>query len=1143
MLLLSLVGAAGGGVYVWKLLERSDAIARRELQRALAETLPDWDVSFDDLHLDLRGTARLRDLRLSLRGRKAPLVHVPEVTAVLDRDLLAGSQVVHIQRITLHDPTVWVTRDEAGTWNWAELTPPPPSDAPCPEIDIVRGTILVHSARTHRLPETEFSCRAVNGRLVPSGHRRYAVRIMTDVDHAGELAIVGSIDLTTRAWRLTGDIAALDTQQGALGVAAGLSPELREQMTALSEQTGTAPPAPGAGAAHPRPITSHDAPAAVRSAASRTPRSAFALPELGVQAQLDLHFEIGRSGQHAPLEYFVAATIHQGAIVNAALPIPLHDLNGRVRASNSEVVIEDLAASNGDTRLHVSGRLERLTAGWSRDFSIRAVNLELDRRIRDYLHDEAWRRMYDQLQPAGRFNLDVRVTHDGAARWGVTLNEFTALRCALLHEAFQYPITDITGVVRQEGTDFRVELDGYAGDRPVALRGLMRNPGPDMEASFHIAASNIPLDARVVDALQLPKLQPVRRALQRLRLEGLADVDATLARPPGPQQKFGLRLRVAVHDAALEDEQFPYRLTDFSGVVNFDPDIEPVWHFQNLQGRHGSTILTGRATYDLRTAPGRLQIAVTARAVPIDQPLQRACVTANPALGRIWEELSPAGTLDLDDARLDWTPGRTVQVVLPSVSLTGGRLRLRALPYAWDDVSGVFSWNNGAASLRSTLKGRHNGTTIEIVGDKNNARAAFVELQPQPNLDWRVHLEDVRIRGLLCDQELRRALPPRLAALIAALDLHGPIDTDLGIDLKGIAAGDQVTAMWWQRVRLSGNRLTAGVGLEQVTGNVEILQGEWFGESATIDGFVELAAARVLDVPLRGIRGPFAVDGNQVSVGTPDWQNPNWRRLFVAPVAHSERNPYRGSPLRVEHCYSDERHEGTLGLNALALVDPVDPQRTRYRVGLTLRDASLRAWAQDRRIDVRQLRGSVNSMVELEGQGPSSHAILGSGWVQLSDAELFELPVFAQMLPLLNFKRTGKTLFNSGFGEFRLHDGRVDFSAIELSGDALRLVGRGSAEFAPDSVGRLQFNFYSKADDQFLVGLSRVPVVGSVFDNWVHVRVDGTLKDPFVVQQPGNPQQFVRELVNDVEKLRRQLIPPGMLPQPPPQSGPRPPGR
>lgn len=1133
MLMLVVVAAAGAGGVAWKLYHESSRIARTEIERLLREKFPDWELPFDEVVIDPSGTVRLTDVVLRPRGTTQDLLHVPEVVVSIDRRLFAEAQIVHVERLLLSEPTVWVTRDEAGRWNWQELAPPPRSDEACPEIEIVRGTIVVHSARSQQLPETQFSCRSVNGSLTPSGHRRYAVRAQTDVDHAGQLALSGSVDLKSKVWNLAGDIAALNTEQGLLGVAAGLSPDLRDQMTALSEREGVERFASdGRNPASPGNRVS-EAPFTEASAETVVPDAPqFALPELGVQMQLDLHFELGSRGDGEGLQYFVAATIHDGQIVNAALPAPLYNLQALIQASNTEIVIQDLTATNEESQLRINGRLQRSGDIWKKDFSVQATNLELGRQVRQYLHHDAWLKMYNQIQPAGRFNLDVHVIHDGASDWDVTLKECTAIECSLLHELFQYPITSVSGAVRQEGDTFHAELQGLAGDRPVVLTGFFRNPGPEIEASFRVQATDVPLDQRVVDALALEKYDAVREALKVLRLEGLADVDGTLSRPAGPGQKFALKLHVDVHDGVLDYMRFPYRLTNFSGTVDYDPAVAPVWRFQNLRGEHKGAVLTGTGTYDLYQPPGRLDLRVTALKAAIDQDLYRACITATPELGKIWEQLSPSGLIDVRDIAVVWSPGGPLTIELPSVELTSGRMTPAALPYPWHDVVGTFAWRNGVAMIHA-LSGYHGETYAEII--RGSESEAYVEIQPRAGVAWHLHLDDVRLRRVVFDDELRQALPPGMATVATALNPRGPVDIDLGIDLKGISgaefAPELVTAHWGLRAHFQNNDLFAGVELQNVTGNVEIVDGIWDGTAVTADGYVELSSARALNLPLQGVHGPFSIDDNQITVGTPDFGSEEWRQWLRGPVMHSDENRYAARQMEVDNLYADENHQGRLGMNGVVLVG-ADAAGTQYRMDLNLRDASLRAWARDQKLAAGQLKGAVNGQLRLVGNGSSSLATRGDGWIQISPAELYELPVFAQIFALPSFKPVNKTAFNYAYGEFTLHDGLVDFSGIKLVGDALQLRGRGTAEYADNLPGRLRIDFFSQADERFLGGISQIPLLGPLFDNWVHVVVRGTLDQPQVSTQAGDIGELGRGIVDDIGRLTMPFTPPAMQPPP-----------
>lgn len=1126
-LVLIVATAALAGRYAHQLWTNADLVVRRQLERGLAERVPDWDVQFGGLAVDWRGgLVTLTDVVLRPRGESADLIAAPEIVIALDRTLLAEHQRVVLTHVVVNSPVVRVSRGADGRWNWQELAPPPHSDAACPEVAINEGTVIVHSERTDLMPETEFHCRNVKARLFPSGHRRYLIEAASDVDHAGSVDVRGMLDLKSGAWNLAGDVASVDTNGGVLDVAAGLSPELREQMERLADEgRPSLPPVERAvsGTSRPpiRPVESRHAAGAPprRPAEAESAGSEFKLPELGLEAVLGLQFEIGRPDREAPLDYAVAATIYDGRIVNRALPAALHDLRGKARVTRDEVVIEGLSAANGDSRLEVSGRLVRAGDAWSSDLSIAALQLELDRRVRDYLHHASWREMYDTLSPAGRFNLDVHVVHDGGGKWDVTLNEFTAQRCSLLHRDLQLPVTDIFGAVRQEGETFHIELDGRARGQPVSVRGYARRPGPEMEVSLRLRADNFRIDRQFASALQMQKLQQVRRAIEAIHLDGVADVDAQFHRPAGPGQKLALQLHADVRSATLDYERFRYAISNLSGTIDYDPRQGNVWRFRNLRGEHGGAVLTGFAEFDLRQPPGRLDLTVSAVQAALDQDLYAACCSASESLQTAWELVNPSGLVDVIDAHLEWVPGRTPVVTLPTVNIFGGSVLLRPLPYRWDQMAGTLGWRDGRVTIQKLLAS-HGDTYLEIVGT-GYPDAAILEVAPRENVAWHVHLDDVRIRRLVCDAELKQALPEGIARALDALDPRGPLDIDLGIDLKGSSQRtDLVTARWGLLARLRGNDLYAGVELGDVHGRIEVSDGVWDGMALSADGFVFLDSATALDLPLKSVHGPFTVSDGQITVGAPPEE---W---LAAPVLYSETNPYAGRQMQVDDLYADDDHQGRFGLDGVVYLVDGAPEETQYRFGMKLQDASLRRWARAQGLPAKQLWGSVNGELRLEGHGPSSRNIRGDGWVQISPAALYELPVFAQVFPLLNFKTPDKTAFKYAYGDYRLRNGLFDFSRIYLVGDAGRLVGQGTAEFAEELPGRLRFDLYSKADDQFLGGLSRIPILRTAVNNWVHIRVGGTYDNPQVMQQPGgNLGEIASDLMQDLETLTLPINP------------------
>ena len=59
---------------------------------------------------------------------------------------------------------------------------------------------------------------------------------------------------------------------------------------------------------------------------------------------------------------------------------------------------------------------------------------------------------------------------------------------------------DVNGTVRQEGSAFLFDMKGFAGRRPITLKGSVRNPGPMSEIVFDIGVQSLPIDQAFIEA-------------------------------------------------------------------------------------------------------------------------------------------------------------------------------------------------------------------------------------------------------------------------------------------------------------------------------------------------------------------------------------------------------------------------------------------------------------------------------------------------------------------------------------------------------------------------------------------------------------------------------------------------------------------
>ncbi|AMV20961.1 AsmA-like C-terminal domain-containing protein [Planctomyces sp. SH-PL14] len=1061
ILLLSAVAVAGlGGYYVW---QNSDLLLRRGIETKLAEIAPEWDIAFRHVHFDGEGGIRLVDVAVAAPGQP-PIVEIPEIHVALDRELFTSHHRVIIQKVVVLNPVATVIRHADGKWNFQHFAPLKPSEAALPEIRILNGDLLLRQEPSDLTPLVEVGCHHLDASLVPSANRQYQLYGKTEVDHTGELELEGGVDLRSGRWKIAGKAPKVDIRDGLMDVAMDVSPDVRQRLQALARPV--------------RQLNNHNLirVAATSEAEAESPVSL--LPELGIEAQLDVAFQIGMSDRLAPLKYDVKVGIDRGKILDL-LPIPLFDLRGVVQIDEKGVKIDELTAANGVSRVFVDGDVKYARDGGAKEFTIQATNLQIDGRIREHLPAHL-QRLYDSLRPQGRFNVDIEVRQEPEQPPTVTLRRFTVIEGAIEHELFRYPATGISGTIKQEDGAFVLDMIGFAGDRPCNCTGTVRNLGPDMEVDIRVHAAGIPLDEQFLNAFQVEKQQPVRKALTMLNLRGIGDADARFLRSPATDRKFKMQLQARVRGGGLRFEKFPLDLSDLSGELHYDSLEEDVWKFVNFKAHHRGTPVRGHGSYVV-AAPGLLTLGIDADGLPINQDLRDAVDVATPHLDPLFDHLQPQGRFDIHEGTVTWSPGGEVRVDFPSIALNDGRLKISAFPYQWERVSATGRWEHDSRKLTiDALLAWHGETYLQIDG-KGEGAQSFVLAKPREDVLWRAHFDKMFVGKMVSDVDLLRALPGPLLSIVQAAEVRGAVDLEGSVDMKQFAdEAGTLTAQWRSRLSLVGNDVYAGIPLKGVRGAVQTVSGTWDGQKATIDGFFEIERARAYGLPVENVAGPYSVDGNLVTVGHPSSAPPN----------------------RPENRYAGQSVEGLLyggkiGADAQARIGETT-DKTVYGAVLTIRNAALERWAFDNG-KREKLRGPVNGVVNLSGRGDSPMGLTGSGWMQLTNAQLYDLPVLVQVFTKMDFANTDSTAFHYAYSDFRIHHGLLDFSDIELVGDAVKLAGKGYVGFAGERARVLELDFTSAVTN-------KIPIIGPLITGgkkgWVGVKVVGTVDTPQAYIQP-----------------------------------------
>ncbi|MCA8997319.1 MAG: hypothetical protein KDA80_10035 [Planctomycetaceae bacterium] len=1100
LLLATILVAAWGAMRLWS---AKDLLLTRTVEKKLNDSFPDCDCAFRSARLLDASHLEVQDLILANRHNQAKVVQIPRLVIGFDGRMLAEYRRIAIDRVEIHSPEFYLHRDPRGDWNFAGIHPPKPSDATSPEIQILGGVLHVASQSLHG-EIAHVRLNDLQARFLPMAHRRYDVHISGTTDIIGQVQLSGLIDANSGEWNLVGDAGGVRVDDPLLDLAGRFVPEVGRQLAELrqtppQQQLGTESISPLKTASLQNGLGEESGAAAIRLTSSL------------MRADVSIHFELGQPRSAAPVDYSLTADIRNGQLSEQVLPVPLYDLEGHLEWTSQHIKIQDLKAANGASNLYVDGIASRtdMDSDWDKSFRIRATQLQIDERIRAFLPAKLLK-VYDFLSPAGMFNVDVSLSQKPGEHHVVVLRRMELLNCKSVCEVFRYPIDNVRGEITQTGKTFQIDVQGEASGYPVTLKGTVETGRSSGDMNFQMHAEELPVDPTFVNAFQTEKLDKVYQTLKALNLSGTCSGDVQVIRNAKTDGEFRVQVDGALRNGTMNYEKFPYELSDLHGTLKYDPLERDAWLFENLSAKHQDSEFSGRGIINLDLDPLVFGLELQAERVHIDEDLERATIAASEGFKDVWNEFDISGLMDVERIQLVWQPDRPARVTMRKMQWRDGVFIPKSFPYRWDNVAGRMDWTGDRLVIHS-LTGWHDNTLLSIDGTRADS-PSYVETPAESEIRWRVHIEDLHCLKLVPNDDLKEALPDAISSPVKATRFTGPLDLHLTLDMKGWKHLDNlVTAEWKLLGVLSKNTLVAGTPLTDVTGTFRILKGVWDGASVDMEGYLKFDTVSALGFDFRNVTSPFKVDGNNVALGQP---KPVGRQV----VYHDQSNPYRRDQLK------GEIYQGLIGLDVSVDVGDVN-ESYPFTMELNVQDVELAAWAKEQLAAGARLMGKVNANVKANGFGAAPLSTIGDGWVQITPAALYELPVFAQLFSFLRFRPVGNTAFNYAYGEFKIHSGLCDFQRVELVGEAMNLVGRGTVGYAGKEQSSLNMDFYSKATNPNPL---IKPFVEAFGNNWVRVQVVGTVSKPILRIQPRIPllDETFRGFMQTLEGGPSQLGPP-----------------
>ena len=390
-----------------------------------------------------------------------------------------------------------------------------------------------------------------------------------------------------------------------------------------------------------------------------------------------------------------------------------------------------------------------------------------------------------RLGPAGPMALNIHVTRDEDE--GLILRGSADPNgMSLTPEAFPYRIDEVAGHLEFDNEALRVvELTGRRGPARVNMNGQVVNPGGEAVYDLSIAVHDLPMDAKLREALN-GRSESLGRLYDRFRVDpnGVCDAHILVHNEPGEVERADVALLLDhTHRASVTFEGFPYRLDELDGEVRI---VENTAVIDSLRGAHGRARirLDGEVT-DLNSPTPKIALNVLATDVALDEEFAAALPSAARS---VYQSFAPRGTVDIVGEVIQ-RPDQPLDPNL-TVTLKGVDLQYEDFPYPFRQANGRLHLTGEAATVDVQARCNSGG---QVFAD---GTVGFFKGSDSPAP---VNLK-ITAANLKLDQTLRRALGPKGARWWDRFEPSGIVDLTfyrttpaktapayhLSADLKGV---------------------------------------------------------------------------------------------------------------------------------------------------------------------------------------------------------------------------------------------------------------------------------------------------------------------------------------------------------------------
>jgi hypothetical protein len=947
-----IISVAAIGALVYQRWTNPGAV-REQVIAEIGKTFPGAHVSVDSARLRILGGIQLIGLRLTRDDddQKREFLHVPSAIFYHDKEKILDGELT-LRKIELIRPRLRIRRERDGSWNFKDLMGPSKPDEPLtsqPAIVIHQGT-LVFEDRSIPGKYSSIEVNDISLTIINDPLPRLKIHGAANTELLGKLQLQGSID------RASGETD--------VAFKAAQIPLTQVLLSRLPVQC-------------PNDV----------------------LVGLQLNATVNIEGKLSyQPGQAEPMYYDVHAEVQNGKVQHPKLALPLDNLNLKVHCNNGELQLESLSAQSGTAEIEARGNGKVPCIDQDFELHLDLKHVMLGPKLQEKL-PEKLRELHEMFHPDGPITIHIACARrDG--EWALLSSGHpsqVSLRPEKVTAAFNefyYPLEQVTGDIDYNllNSHIEVRLQAKAGPRDVFVNGHWTGEDEKADVDFDIKGYDIPIDAKLVNALP-PGLKTF---VESFHATGRIDVKSRIRREPG--KEFRNEYHIHVKDSAVKWDSLPVPLSKVNGFIDVYPEH---WTFNDFQASHkgGQVVINGKSIpRDDKGFDHGISLDITGTNITLDDEFADA-LRHMKEMHKTWETFRPSGLLNFK--AVVHRPSADLKDLEVFVKADGCSAKPTFFPYRMQDISGNFRFHKMRLEI-DKLRAKHEQA---VLGLDHGA----VDLNPRGG--YYAKLDDIQIQGLQVDEEFTQALPKKLQDFARALKLNDPLKLKTQVVIsQPPETGKPPDIFWDGQLWMYEARFTTGLEFKNVTGTLACVGRVNGNDIVGIDGNLLLDRATLYDQPFKKVHAKF-----QMRDTSPD--------IMLVGV----RAPLFGG---------DVTGQIRVDLNT----------SLRYDMNLTLSQMNMAEWGQHNLGPKSQLSGAANARLYLRGFGTGLDSLEGNGAIDIPRGHLYNLPFLLDLLKFLGLHWPDRTAFEEFHAGFAIQGPKLQVQRLDLLGAAVSLSGKGDLD-------------------------------------------------------------------------------------------------